>query len=49
MEIARFRAGMWAEYLAERHPNVRVLNCSPKSELEAFEKVELAQALGVGG
>jgi hypothetical protein len=45
MEIGRFRAGLWAEHLRRHHPRVRVLNCSPPSELDAFEKAELASVV----
>jgi hypothetical protein len=45
MEIGRFRAALWAQFLRRQRPPVRVLNCSPRSELEAFERADLRQAV----
>jgi hypothetical protein len=45
MEVGRFRASLWAQYLSQNHPTMRVLNCSPRSELEAFERADLRQAV----
>lgn len=45
MEVARFRASLWAEHLRQHHPEVRVINCSPRSGLDVFPKAELASVL----
>ena len=45
MEIARFRASLWGEFLRTHHPEVRVLNCSPASQLEVFEKAKLGDVI----
>lgn len=38
-------AARWAEYLKRCHPEVKVWNCSPTSELTVFEKKELRSVL----
>jgi hypothetical protein len=45
MEIARFRASLWRDYLVAKHPEVKVLNCSRGSELELFERADLRDVL----
>jgi hypothetical protein len=45
MEIGRFRASLWARHLREHHPDVRVINCSQRSDLDAFEKADFRAAL----
>jgi hypothetical protein len=49
MEIGRLRARMWADYLRRHHPSVKVLNCSPASELDAFERADPADAIRLPG
>jgi hypothetical protein len=43
MEIAHFRASLWARHIVEHHPGTRILNCSAFSELQAFERADLRQ------
>jgi hypothetical protein len=45
MEVARFRASLWPEHLRRHHPSVRIINCSASSELEVFERADLASVL----